>query len=310
MSAIKKTKAELLDENKKLKKQIAKLKSKKINTSETADKERIYQKAIENSPISIIITDSEGKIEFVNPFFSKLTGYSPKEVIGKNPNVLSSGHHPPKFYKDLWETIKKGKVWQGEFLNTKKSGVEYWESATISPVFNSEGKITHFVGTKKDITERKRAEAELQKSGERFRRLVENAPEIIYRFRIQPDPGFEFISPAVIKISGYTPQEYYDNPELGFQIIHPEDRSKLNGIFKGIIPKSPHQVRWIRKDGKIIWTEDRTTPIYNEKGEIIAIEGIAREITAQREAEEALKEAYDIIDKSPAIPFLWKNEEG
>ncbi len=151
---------------------------------------------------------------------------------------------------------------------------------------------------------------ELRESEEKFRRLVENAPEIIYRFRVSPDPGFEFISPAVTEIAGYTPQEYYDDPEIGRKIIHPEDRSKLDGLYKGIIPEGPHQVRWIRKDGKIIWTEDRAIPIFNEKGEFIAIEGIAREITAQKEAEEALKEAYDIINKSPAVPFLWKNEEG
>jgi PAS domain S-box-containing protein len=104
----------------------------------------------------VVITNKEGIIEYVNPFFTKLTDYSIVEVIGKNPRVLQSGHHPRAFYKELWSTILSGKDWNGEILNKKKNGDLYWEKAIISPIVNSEGVVTNFVAIKEDITERKK----------------------------------------------------------------------------------------------------------------------------------------------------------
>ena len=118
-------------------------------------------RAIEQSPTSVVITNPKGEIEYVNPFFSELTGYSAEEAMGRNPSVLNSGYHPKEFFKDLWDTISGGKPWRGEFCNRKKNGDIFWESASISPIRNSEGDITHFVAVKEDITERKQMEAEL-----------------------------------------------------------------------------------------------------------------------------------------------------
>ncbi|MBI5426685.1 MAG: PAS domain S-box protein [Nitrospinae bacterium] len=129
--------------------------------------------AIEQSPVSIVITDKEGKIEYVNPRFTKYTGYEFDEVLGKTPGILKSGKHPPEFYKNLWDTILSGRRWQGEMLNKNKSGGLYWEFSTISPVKNRDGMITHFIGVKEDISERKRAEEELKLYRERLERLVE-----------------------------------------------------------------------------------------------------------------------------------------
>ncbi|MCH8305030.1 MAG: PAS domain S-box protein [Candidatus Marinimicrobia bacterium] len=115
---------------------------------------------IEKSQASIIITDAEGKIEYVNPQFTKLTGYTSEEAIGKTPNILQSKIHNEEFYEELWNTVTSGKTWIGEFHNKKKNGELYWESAIISPVFDSEGKITRYVAIKENITERKRLEEE------------------------------------------------------------------------------------------------------------------------------------------------------
>jgi PAS domain S-box-containing protein len=122
---------------------------------------RKLSRATENSPASVVITDKNGTIEYVNPTFCKVTGYSKKEAIGNNPRVLKSGNLPEAFYKRLWDTILSGKTWRGDFINRKKSGEDYWESASISPIINSEGEITHFVAVKQDITERKHMEKEL-----------------------------------------------------------------------------------------------------------------------------------------------------
>jgi PAS domain S-box-containing protein len=107
---------------------------------------------VEQSQVSVVITDPEGTIEYVNPKFTEVSGYSFDETIGQNPRVLNAGIQAPKFYKDMWDTIKSGKDWQGEFANRKKNGDIFWENATISPIRNTEGRITHFVAVKEDIT--------------------------------------------------------------------------------------------------------------------------------------------------------------
>ena len=129
---------------------------------------KLFQ-AVEQSPVTIIITDTNGNIEYVNPKFSQLTGYTFEEVMGKNPRILKSGETPPEEYKLLWETITSGREWRGEFHNKKKNDELYWESASISPIRNSEGIITHFLGVKEDITERKRVEKEMVALQEQLR---------------------------------------------------------------------------------------------------------------------------------------------
>ncbi len=126
------------------------------------EKLRKLSQAVEQSPASIIITDNKGNIEYVNPKFCQLTGYSCKEVIGQTPRFLKSGDKSPEGYKYLWDTIKSGKEWRGEFHNKKKNGELFWEQARISPIKDPDGKITHFLSIKEDITARKKADEKLQ----------------------------------------------------------------------------------------------------------------------------------------------------
>ncbi len=125
-----------------------------------AEQLRKLSVAVEQSPASVVITDTTGCIEYVNPKFCILTGYGPAEVIGQNPRVLKSGDIPPEGYRELWQTISRGRAWRGEFHNRKKNGELYWESAVISPIKDDAGKITNYLAVKEDITERKRVEAE------------------------------------------------------------------------------------------------------------------------------------------------------
>lgn len=121
------------------------------------DQLRLLDRAVEASSVSVVITDVNGTILYVNPYFLKNTGYTLEEVIGNNPRVLSSGKQSKTFYQELWGTIKSGKEWFGEFQNLKKNGELYWEKAQISPITNTEtGQITHFVAIKEDITEKKK----------------------------------------------------------------------------------------------------------------------------------------------------------
>lgn len=129
---------------------------------------KLYR-AVEQSPSTVVITDRNGSIEYVNPKFVQLTGYSFEEALGKNPRILKSGAQGKEFYQQLWDTILSGNEWRGEFHNRKKNGEEYWEFASISPIRDSRGNITHFIAVKEDITQRKLAEEALRESERQLR---------------------------------------------------------------------------------------------------------------------------------------------
>ena len=126
------------------------------------EKTRQLSHALEQSPVLIVITDTQGNIVYVNRKFTEVTGYSLAECIGQTPRILKSGESSPELYQKLWADITSGKMWRGEFHNRKKNGELYWEGVFISPLLDASGKITHFVGVKEDITERRQAEAVLR----------------------------------------------------------------------------------------------------------------------------------------------------
>jgi len=138
-----------------------------IRSMQDSEKIEVLNNSVEQSPVSIVITNKAGDIEYVNPKFEQITGYSFAEVYGKNPKILKSGATPLKVYKDLWGTILNGREWKGEIKNKKKDGTDYWELASISPVKNKAGNISHFVAVKEDITDRKELVKELLLSKEK-----------------------------------------------------------------------------------------------------------------------------------------------
>ena len=150
---------------------IADITSRKLQEIELAKLSQVT----EQSAASIVVTNTDGDIEYVNPKFTEVTGYSFNEAYGKNPRFLKSGKCNNEFYEKLWKTISGGSVWRGEFINKKKNGEFYWESASISPVKNKNGKITHFVAIKEDITEKKNAENELKKEKEKAEVALDKA---------------------------------------------------------------------------------------------------------------------------------------
>jgi len=124
-------------------------------------------KAISQSPVSIVITDIAGNIEYVNPKFSEITGYTFEETIGKNPRILKSGTQSPEFYSEMWKSILAGNDWKSEFRNKKKNGELFWENVNISPVLNDKGEIINFIAIKEDVTEKKKILEELINAKER-----------------------------------------------------------------------------------------------------------------------------------------------
>lgn len=135
-----------------------KLQTEIIERKQAEERLKLLLKVFESAANSLVITDEEGMIEWVNPAFTVITGYSAEEVVGQNPRLLKSDRHDEVFYKNLWDTIRSGRVWQGEIVNRRKDGSMYVEDMTITPVRNDAGEISHFIAVKQDITERKRVE--------------------------------------------------------------------------------------------------------------------------------------------------------
>jgi PAS domain S-box-containing protein len=140
---------------------------------------RTLSRVVEQSPASVLITGTTGQIEYVNPTFTRVTGYSLREVLGQNPRILKSGQQPAKIHRELWQTITAGKTWRGQLCNRRKNGELFWEFAVIAPIQDEHGTVTHFVAIKEDITERKRAEDALAESKQRLAGIVGSAMDAI-----------------------------------------------------------------------------------------------------------------------------------
>ncbi|MBK8984601.1 MAG: PAS domain S-box protein [Chloroflexi bacterium] len=142
---------------------------------------RLLSRAVEDSPVSIVMADVTGSIIYVNPKFVEVTGYSFAEVRGHNPRILQSGQTPPETYAALWQAILAGQVWSGEFLNKHKDGRLYWESAVISPISEADGQISHFIAIKEDITHRKQMETQLHRRNDTLNALHTITLDILKR---------------------------------------------------------------------------------------------------------------------------------
>lgn len=130
---------------------------------------RQLARAVEQSPVQVLMADAIGNIVYVNPKLSEITGYSAEELIGRNPRLFQSGNKTPQEYKELWQTLRSGRTWYGEFCNKKKNGDLYWEQASISPLLDVNKRITHYVAVKEDITERRRTQELLRAKNEELK---------------------------------------------------------------------------------------------------------------------------------------------
>jgi PAS domain S-box-containing protein len=145
----------------------------------------------------------------------------------------------------------------------------------------------------RDIIERKRADEALRESTARFRRLAENALDMIYRYRLVPSPGFEYVSPAATVITGYSPEDFYADPELAYKLVHPEDHGLIESLKHPVDAAVLLTVRWIGKDGTVTWTSQQLVPIYDLEGNLVAIEGIVRDITERMQAYQILEQRVE-----------------
>jgi PAS domain S-box-containing protein len=152
----------------------------------------------------------------------------------------------------------------------------------------------------------------LKESKNLFRFIAERANDLIYVYRLKPQPGFEYVSPSATRITGYTPEEYYADPQLGFKLVHPDDIHLLQGFFENKNFEKPVVLRWNKKDGSTIWTEQQNVPLYDEKGELVALHGIARDITSRKLSEQKLRKREqtlsNLIDNLPGFIYRCAND--
>ena len=243
--------------------------------------------------------DRWGRCTFVNPSAAQMLGYRPDELLGERMHQLvhhtrSDGSPYPVEECPIYQAFEenRGTRVDSEVLWRRDETPIPVEYSSYPIVRNGvvEGAIVTFI----DITERRRVEEKLKESEERFRLLAENAKDIIYRYRLKPTPGFEYVSPSATPIVGYTPEEHYADPELGLKLVHPDDTHILEAFLRS--PESADRVltlRWISKDGRVLWTEQQITLFHDDQGELTAIEGIGRNITERKEVEEALRQSEE-----------------
>jgi PAS domain S-box-containing protein len=174
---------------------------------------RLQAAALQAADNGIVITDRFGIIQWVNPAFTKLTGYTFDDALGKNPrDLIRSGKHDQAFYKNMWDAILDGQVWHGELINRRKDGTLYNEEMTLTPLKNEKGEVSRFIAIKQDITERVRADENLRYAEAKYRRLAENIPPIVYMSDLDQHIGVTYISPRINAL-GFTQEEWIADPE-------------------------------------------------------------------------------------------------
>lgn len=232
-----------------------------------------------------ITTLEEGIYIDVNQTFLDTLGYTKEEVIGQRSTEIGWWVTPADREKVIREIKNKGRIRNQEVTFRKRSGelgTGLWSVDLVNM-----GTETYLFSNLLDITDRKRMEESLRKSEELFRLLAENARDIIYRISLRPRK-VDYISPSIQSITGYTPEEHYNDPWLILSIIHPDDRSILMKPA-AMLNEDPIIIRWISREGKVIWTEQKNRIIYDALGQPVALEGISRDITERVLLEENLR---------------------
>lgn len=248
--------------------------------------------AIEQSANAIVITDIYGKIEYSNPKFTEISGYTAAEILGKNPKILKSGFQTKEFYTNLWQTIIAGNIWKGEFQNKAKNGNLYWEHATITPIKGETGEITSYLAIKEDITAQKKAEETLKESEEKYRFIFANNPQPMWIYDLETLAFLE-INNSATQHYGYSREEFLSmtikeiRPEEDIETLMKDLKMDFNSY--NISGEWRHQ----KKGGEIINVEiiSHLTYFNNRKARFVMV----NDITERKRHEEGLLAAYEAI---------------
>jgi PAS domain S-box-containing protein len=254
--------------------------------------------AVEQSPASVVITDLRGKIEYVNPKFSEVTGYTFDEALGRNPRILKSGRTAPEVYQELWQTITSGKEWRGEFQNKKKSGEIYWESANISPIRSADGSIACYLAVKEDITARREMEDNIREKEARFRGYFEHSQ--VGMAITSPTKGWIAVNDQLQKMLGYSLDEL--RLKTWADLTYPDDLEadlkQFERMLANEIDDYALEKRFVRKDGQLVFTDLSVACIRNDTGDVMDVLASFQDITERKRMEEDLQAQVRELDEA------------
>ena len=259
----------------------------------------------DTSSESIIMATPAGNILAVNPAFERITGYAKDEVIGKNPRFLNSGLNPAQIYEEMWTTIGKGELWQGELKNRKKNGEHYWAAVSISPVIDGQGSISHYIALVPDITERKQvqdallvSEARLAAFSRDFEAFLNQTTDFIY-FK-DADSRIRFCSQTMAVITGYDSwQELVGKHDRDIfppdtARIYEEEEAPVLAQGKPLLNKIDP---YYNSQGKTGYVQTNKWPLFDAEGKVAGIFGISRDITERIEVEKQLVKYRDYLEE-------------
>ena len=254
--------------------------------TQAAQQMRILSSALEQTADNVMITDRQGTIEYVNPAFELNTGYPSAEVRGHKPSIVKSGSHDASFYRDLWKTILNGESFRGVFINRRKEGSLFHEEKTITPLRDSAGRITHFVSTGKDISERIHAEESVRASEEHLRTIIDTEPECI-KLLTANGRLIEMNAAGLAMIEADSFDQVAGKSMSA--LLLPEHRDAFTALMKsvfrghkGILAFEIQGLKGTRR-----WLETHAVPMTTRSGETVLL-GITRDITERKNAEERL----------------------
>lgn len=264
------------------------------------DLRKLYR-ALEQSPASVVITNTSGNIEYVNPKFEEITGYRAQEVLGQNPRMLKSGDKTAEDYKAMWQAILSGKVWRGQFHNRRKDGSIYWESASISPVRDEEGEISHFIAVKEDITSQKRAEDLLRMNATVFDTINE-------AILVTDSEGtIKTVNPAFSRITGFQAHEVIGrNPRILSSGRH--DDAFYREMWSSLVQRGywNGEIWNRRKDGSVFPEWLSLAVIKDSQGKAQEYVAVFSDISQRKHDEEQIRRQanYDALTSLPNRSLL------
>jgi PAS domain S-box-containing protein len=259
--------------------------------------------AVEQAADAIVITDTSGRIRYVNPAFTTLTGFKSDEVVGQNPRVLKSGRQPPATYEQLWNTIQSGGVWHGELINRRKDGTLYCEDMRITPVKGSSGEIVNFIAIKRDVTKRREA----QDAQRLLAAIAESSEDAIIAHT--PEGIILTWNRAAEVIFGYSAGDAIGTHVS--MVVAPEWRSRLARLTEQVLQGYAVLQRegiCVHRDGHSINVSASAYPIKNSLGEVDAVAVILRDNCEPKRAEEKIQEKESLFrimaDGCPALMWV------
>lgn len=247
--------------------------------------------AVEQSPIAIVITDLEGRIEYVNPAFTAASGYEAREVLGQNPRLLKSGLTSAETFADLWTTITSGRTWRGELINKKKSGQIHVELAVITPVTNREGKATHYMAIKEDITERKRMETTVRESRDRLAKAEHIAK--VGSWELHIPTGKLSWSDEMFSLLDLDPSSALPSKELFLSFLPPSEYADIKTLADDAVVNCTRYAlehRLIMRDGRVKFVASVGEVIESDNGTPIRAVGTMQDVSDRKLVELELQD--------------------